>query len=68
MHTGKIIEEITIKFGTELKPTQNSWKSQLFTYITFCNPFTQFYWFPCDKQMAYLIIMQGIENILIAGH
>ena len=25
-----MIEEITIKFGTELKPTQNSWKSQLY--------------------------------------
>ena len=27
---GKMIEEITIKFGTELKPTQDSWKSQLY--------------------------------------
>ena len=27
---GKMIEEITIKFGTELKPTQYSWKSQLY--------------------------------------
>ena len=25
-----MIEEITIKFGTELKPTQYSWKSQLY--------------------------------------
>ena len=25
-----MIEEITIKFGLELKPTQNSWKSQLY--------------------------------------
>ena len=63
-----MIEEITIKFVTKLKLTKNNWKSQLFTYITFGNPFTQFYWFPCDKQMAYLIIMQGIENILITSH
>ena len=27
---GKMIEEITIKFGTKLKPTQYSWKSQLY--------------------------------------
>ena len=26
-----MIEEITIKFGMELKPTQDSWKSQLYT-------------------------------------
>ena len=26
-----MIEEITIKFGTELKPTQYSWKSQLYS-------------------------------------
>ena len=26
----KMIEEITIKFGTKLKPTQYSWKSQLY--------------------------------------
>ena len=25
-----MIEEISIKFGTELKPTQASWKSQLY--------------------------------------
>ena len=25
-----MIEEFTIKFGTELKPTQDSWKSQLY--------------------------------------
>ena len=25
-----MIEEITIKFSTELKPTQHSWKSQLY--------------------------------------
>ena len=25
-----MIEEITIKFGTELKPTKASWKSQLY--------------------------------------
>ena len=25
-----MIEEITIKFGTKLKPTQHSWKSQLY--------------------------------------
>ena len=25
-----MIEEITIKFGTELNPIQNSWKSQLY--------------------------------------
>ena len=25
-----MIEEITIKFDTELKPTQHSWKSQLY--------------------------------------
>ena len=25
-----MIEEITFKFGTELKPTQHSWKSQLY--------------------------------------
>ena len=25
-----MIEEITIKFGTELNPTQYSWKSQLY--------------------------------------
>ena len=25
-----MIEEITIKFSTELKPTQDSWKSQLY--------------------------------------
>ena len=25
-----MIEEITIKFGTELEPTQVSWKSQLY--------------------------------------
>ena len=25
-----MIEEITIKFGTRLKPTQHSWKSQLY--------------------------------------
>ena len=28
-----MIEEITIKFGTELKPTQSSWKSQLYNPI-----------------------------------
>ena len=26
-----MIEEITIKFDTELKPRQHSWKSQLYT-------------------------------------
>ena len=26
------IEEITIKFGTKLKPTKASWKSQLYLY------------------------------------
>ena len=26
----EMIEEITIKFGTELKPTKASWKSQLY--------------------------------------
>ena len=26
-----MIEEIIIKFGTELKPTQHSWKSQLYS-------------------------------------
>ena len=25
-----MIEEITFKFGTELKPTQHCWKSQLY--------------------------------------
>ena len=31
LHTyRKMIEEITIKFGTKLKPTQHSWKSQLY--------------------------------------
>ena len=28
-----MIEEITIKFGTKLKPTQHSWKSQLYKMI-----------------------------------
>ena len=28
-----MIEEITIKFGMELKPTKASWKSQLYKYI-----------------------------------
>ena len=27
-----MIEEITIKFGTELKSTQKNWKSQLYTH------------------------------------
>ena len=31
--TGKMIEEIIIKFGTELKPTQYSWKSQLYVNL-----------------------------------
>ena len=35
-----MIEEITIKFGTKLKPTQYSWKSQLY------NPPL---WIFCDK-------------------
>ena len=26
----EMIDEITIKFGTELKPTKASWKSQLY--------------------------------------
>ena len=30
-----MIEEITIKFGMELKPTQASWKSQLYTFNCF---------------------------------
>ena len=30
---GKMIEEIKIKFGTELKPTQNSFQSQLYTKV-----------------------------------
>ena len=30
-----MIEEIIIKFGTELKPTQYSWKSQLYTQDPF---------------------------------
>ena len=28
-----MIEEITIKFGTEFKPTQHCWKSQLYTFF-----------------------------------
>ena len=32
----EIIEEITIKFGTELKPTKASWKSQLYIYNDIC--------------------------------
>ena len=28
-----MIEEITIKFGTELKLTQHNWKSQLYTFF-----------------------------------
>ena len=28
-----MIEETTTKFGTELKPTQHSWKSQLYTFF-----------------------------------
>ena len=28
-----MIKEITIKFGTELKPTQASWKSQLYNLL-----------------------------------
>ena len=28
-----MIEEITIKFGTKLKPTQHSWKSQLYRIV-----------------------------------
>ena len=28
-----MIEEIAIKFGTELKPTQYSWKSQLYNSL-----------------------------------
>ena len=34
-----MIKEITIKFGTELKPTKASWKSQLYNlyiYIYVC--------------------------------
>ena len=31
-----MIEEITIKFGTELKPTQASWKSQLYMVYSKC--------------------------------
>ena len=31
----EIIEEITIKFGTELKPIQVSWKLQLYKYDHF---------------------------------
>ena len=30
-----MIKEITIKFGTELKPTQASWKLQLYRYDHF---------------------------------
>ena len=29
----EMIEEITIKFGTELKPTKASWKSQLYINV-----------------------------------
>ena len=32
----QMIEEITIKFGTELKPTKTSWKSQLYIYNDIC--------------------------------
>ena len=32
-----MIEEITIKFGTELKPTQNSCKLQLYKYEVISN-------------------------------
>ena len=28
-----MIEEMTIKFDTELKPIQNSWKSQLYNLL-----------------------------------
>ena len=35
-----MIEEITIKFGTELKSTQHSWKSQLYNISL---------WLFCDK-------------------
>ena len=28
-----MIEEITFKFGTELKPTQHNWKSQLYIIL-----------------------------------
>ena len=28
----EMIKEITIKFGTELKPTQDSWKSQPYSF------------------------------------
>ena len=31
-----MIEEITIKFGMELKPTQASWKSQLYMVYSKC--------------------------------
>ena len=30
-----MIEEITIKFGMELKPTQASWKSQFYRFLLF---------------------------------
>ena len=30
---GKMIEEITIRFSMELKPTQYSWKLQLYTLL-----------------------------------
>ena len=36
LHTyRKMIEEITIKFGMELKPTQASWKSQFYRFLLF---------------------------------
>ena len=49
-----MIEEITVKFSTELKPIKTSWKSQLYKYI--------FHWYYIDKNN---FMMFSVHNIKI---
>ena len=51
----EIIKEITIKFDTELKPTQVSWKLQLYRYDHFF--FNKIWeakkWWACGKNLIF---------------
>ena len=60
LHTyRKMIEEITIKFGMELKPTQASWKSQFYRFLLFFFFFSGYWkWFNCS--VTSLIIAANI--------
>ena len=48
-----MIEEITIKFGTELKPTQVSWKSQLYKIL---NSYTLYHIFEEVMSLMYFCL------------